>query len=554
MRFSGVAILVVVSLAAVPVAAKPPSSSSASAAGSTAPSSSPGTLDVPDAELPPLPQLAAIRREPPTLEATKALESLLNRLTSEKKDIREAASQELEKIEEPPAVGAAPIDPKNDVAWVPAVHARIQDIRERLDRDRAPRILSEARKAAKKGMSKKELADEENADWLEFVMQRADPEEDAWRDLVELLAMVRILGGVGTTPAVRELIELRANFGDFLRIDLARQIAKLKDKAVPALLEAKKHDATVVQRFADSELDKLGKVTPGEAVSTSDYDVLADTLRAFGYVKNEEAVDVLLSFANHDRRKVRDAAREGIAAIGEAGRWRLRDAYQDLTGEKVDKSVAWDIVARRIFALYDKGRVAELWNIFTSGLDAAGAGQHAAAVESFDKVLARDPLFDRRREMSVSYFEAAKSIGFDKADDRLAMLRKARRLDPMSKSGSTVDAEIAFTEAKILIAEGRPDRFLVERAHELDPSHAEAKSLLDTFEAQAVKPDPPVPRYGLAGAVAGGTVLLAGIVAFFWRRKPKAQPPKAQPPKAQPPTPQPPVSTPPEEAPRAPIA
>ena len=39
--------------------------------------------------------------------------------------------------------------------------------------------------------------------------------------------MVRILGGAGTTPAVRDLIELRANFNDLLRIDLARQLDKL---------------------------------------------------------------------------------------------------------------------------------------------------------------------------------------------------------------------------------------------------------------------------------------------------------------------------------------
>ncbi|NUP09980.1 MAG: hypothetical protein HOW73_28360 [Polyangiaceae bacterium] len=515
MRSFGTALLLI-TLVAVPAHARPPASASAQPAASADPA--PHALDIPDAELPPLPQLAPIKREEPDQPSISALEGLLGRLVSEKKDIRQAAFEELQKIGKPKANDAKDTH-KADVAWVPAIHARIQDIRERLDRDRAPRILADARKSGKKGKSKDEL-DEDSSDWLEFVMKSAAPKDDAWRDLVELLAMIRILGAVGTTPAVREIIELRANFGDFLRIDLARQIAKLKDRAVPALLEAKKHDATVVQRFADLELDRLGKVTPGEAVSTSDYDVLADTLRAFGHIRNEEAVDVLLSFANHDRRKVRDAAREAVAAIGEAGRWRLRDAYQDLTGEKVDKSIPWDILARRIFAIYDKGRVAELWNIFTSGLDASNAGKHAVAVEAFDKVLARDPLFDRRKEMAVSYFELAKSLPFDKADDRLAMLRKARRLDPDPKN-TAIDAEIAFTEAKILIAEGRPDRFLVDRAVKLDPTHADAKALLDGFEEQAVQPDKPVPRYGLAGGIAGGTVLLAGIAAFFlFRKKP----------------------------------
>ncbi|MBK6517374.1 MAG: hypothetical protein IPG04_25495 [Polyangiaceae bacterium] len=523
MRSFGAALLfIAASVAVAPAGAQPKGGPSASASAPSAPPKP--ALDVPDAELPALPSLPSIRKEEPEPESIKALESLLARLTSEKKDIREAALKDLGKLGTPkPAdpTKATAASAADEIVWAPAVRARVQEIRERLDRDRAPRVLADARKGAKKGMSKDELADAENADWLEFMLKAAAPKDDAWRDVVELLAMVRVLVAEGTTPAVRELIELRANFGDLLRIDLSRHIAKLKDRAVPALLEAKKHDATVVQRFADTELDRLGKVTPGEAVSTSDYEVLADTLRAFGYVKNEEAVDVLLSFANHDRRKIRQAAREAIAAIGEAGRWRLRDVYQDLTGEKIDKSLAWDIVARRIFAIYDKGRVAELWHIFTSGLDASKAGQHSAAVEAFDKVLARDPLFERRREMTSSYFAHAKTIGFDKAEDRLAMLRKAKRLDPQGAEVSRIDAEIAYSEAKVLIEEGRPDRFLVKRAVELDPDHIEAKALLDSFEEQALgEPAPPPPRYGLAGAIAGGTVALMGLVALFLLRRP----------------------------------
>ncbi|MBL8740202.1 MAG: HEAT repeat domain-containing protein, partial [Myxococcales bacterium] len=287
-----------------------------------------------------------------------------------------------------------------------------------------------------------------------------------------------------------------------------------------ALLEATKHDAANVRTFASKKLDELGKVTPGEAVSTTDPDVLADTLRAFGHIREVEAVDVLLSFANHDRKKVRDAAREAIAAIGEPGRWRLRDAYQDLIGEKVDKSVPWDLLARRIFAIYDKSRVAELWGLFSSGLDAAKAGKAGAAVESFDKVLARDPLFDRRSEMAMAYFEHARTIPFEEAERRLAMLRKARRLSPAAGDANKIEAEIAFTEAKVLIKEGRPERYLLTRATELDPTHVEAKELLASFEEKATpKPQAAVPRYTLAGGIGAAALLLIGFVAFFRRKK-----------------------------------
>jgi len=493
------------------VHAAPPAPSASAAAPSAA-------VTVNDADLGPLPKLEPIRRVEATADASKELEALLGRLVSEKLDIREAARKELDK-------------PKPELA--PAVHARVQQIRDSLDRKKAPSIIDEARKSARKERKEQKKAgkqdDDESGDWLVIVMADAHPKDQTWREVVELLAMVRILGGAATTPAVRDLIELRANFNDLLRIDLGRQIDKLKDKAVPALLEATKHDAANVRTFVSKKLDELGKVTPGEAVSTTDPDALADTLRAFGHIREVEAVDVLLSFANHDRKKVRDAAREAIAAIGEPGRWRLRDAYQDLIGEKVDKSVPWDLLARRIFAIYDKSRVAELWGLFSSGLDAAKAGKSAQAVEAFDKVLARDPLFDRRSEMAAAYFEEAKTVPFEEADRRLAMLRKARRLAPESPDANRVDAEIAFTEAKVLIKEGRPERYLLTRATELDPTHAEAKELLASFEEKASpKPQTAVPRYTLAGGVGAAALLLIGFVAFFRRKKPAPAPEKAK--------------------------
>jgi hypothetical protein len=501
--------IVAVSLAA---ALTPHSASS----GPGAPSAEPSTSlpkPPPDGELPALATLPPIKRLEAEQESTRELDKLLTRLTSEKSDIREAAFADVEKV---------------DAGLLPAVYGRIQNIRESLDRDQAPRTIAAARKAARdarkaeKKSKKSSASEEEESDWLRFVLDEPRPKDATWREVVELLAITRMLRVMGTTAAVRELIELRANFGEMLRVDLMRQVIALKDKAVPALLESKKHDASVVREFADKALDTLGKVTPGEAVSTTDPEVLADTLKAFGYVREVEAVDVLLSFANHDRRKVRDAARQAIAAIGEAGRFRLRDAYQDLTGEKIDKSVPWDILAKRMFWLYDNARAAEVVRTFDSGTTLAKDKDYAGAVAAFDRVLAVDPQFDRRAEMSPAYFELGKATSFDQPEERLARLRKARRLLGQQPA-PTIDAEIAFTEAKMLLAEGRPDRFLLKRAVELDPNHNEAAALLASFdqeaarEAQSVQPKPP---YVLAGAIAAVAALLAGVIALLpWGRK-----------------------------------
>lgn len=523
------ALLLALSASPVVAAADPAASASVS--------SSPAADLPPDSALPALPQLPPIRLAEADPDAVKHLESLLARVTSEKADIRATARAELAKA---------------DATMVPAIHARIEEIRESLDRERAPRLIADARKAAHdagKGKSKSKSKDKEkekdkakkgdvdgdDGDWLGFLLDQPQPKDETWREVTQLLAMVRMLGAIGTTPAVRELIDLRGKFGEMLRIDLSRQLAKLGDKAVPALLEATKHDAASVQRFAELELDRMGKVTPGEAVGSSDPEVLADTLRAFGYIREVEAVDVLLSFANHDRRKVREAARQAVTAIGEPGRWRLRDAYQDLTGEKVDKSVPWDTLAKRMFAIYDRARITDLVGLFDGGARASKEGKWADAVAAFDKVLATDPLFERRKEMQPAYFEVAKTIGFDKVDERLALLRKALRLDPTGAGAKPIEAEIAFSEAKALIAEGKPDRYLLARAVELDPTHQEAAQLLANFDQRALEsapPPPPAPRWALSGGILAAAIALSGLVAFFRMKKPAPPAPPAPPPPA----------------------
>lgn len=100
------------------------------------------------------------------------------------------------------------------------------------------------------------------------------------------------------------------------------------------------------------------------------------------------------------------------------------------------------------------------------------------------------------------------------------MLRKARRLDPEAKDAAKLDAEIAYVEARLLIADGRPDRYLLERAVELDPEHAEARSLLAGFEQKALVERKSSERSVAAAALGGATALLVALIALWgrWRR------------------------------------
>ena len=82
--------------------------------------------------------------------------------------------------------------------------------------------------------------------------------------------------------------------------------------------------------------------------------------RAYGRTRDVDAVRVILSFCNSDRIQLREAAREAVSAIGEPSIWQLRDAYLNLTGNKAPRDFTWDRIARELFAMYDRARLAEV--------------------------------------------------------------------------------------------------------------------------------------------------------------------------------------------------
>lgn len=481
-------------------------------------SSSASASSVPTA-LPELPKLAPIVAPEADPGALQDLDKLLERLTAPDAHTRDAAR-----------AGIAEVSP----SVVAAVRARLLEIRGSIDRKEAQGILDDARKAGRKTMKgkgdpkpakkkpgAKEEADDEG-DWLEFVLAAPRPKNDSWRDLVKILAMERMLTAVGTTPAVRELLQMYSYFGELLRIDLARQINKLRDKAVPALIEGRQHDAKIVQKFAVKELDLLGRTIPGEAVGITDPQILTDILRAYGRTRDVDAERVVLSFCNSERIKLREAAREAISAIGEPGIWQLRDAYLNQTGNKAPRDFTWDRIARELFGMYDRARLAEVYKLMDEGVALANAQKWIEATDAFDKVLARSPVFERRKEMAKAYVERAKLVEAKEPATSLELLRKALRLDPKGEGAKKLEADIAYLEGMALIEKGTPDKFPLQKAIEIDPTHERAKRALAELDQERVAPKKSfVKRYVAAGGV--GFAALIAMIALV-RIKPRKRP------------------------------
>jgi tetratricopeptide (TPR) repeat protein len=231
---------------------------------------------------------------------------------------------------------------------------------------------------------------------------------------------------------------------------------------------------------------------------------------------------VILSFSNSDRERLREAAREAIAAIGEPGIWQLRDVYLNLTGNKPPREWTWDRIARELFAAYDRARLAEVYKLMDAGLAAAREGKLDEATDAFDKVLARSPLFERRKEMVKTYVARARALAEDRrtpgrVEEALAMARKALRLDPAADQAKKIEAEIAYLEGLVLIEQGTPDKFSFKRALELDPTHDSARVAFASLEDQVVERQSYLHRYVAAGGI-GLAALIA--MALLVRRRP----------------------------------
>jgi tetratricopeptide (TPR) repeat protein len=331
-------------------------------------------------------------------------------------------------------------------------------------------------------------------------------------------ALARALAHAATTPAVRQLVKIAADHGGALRPEITRHVRALGDRSIPALIETRKDASFELRRWASSQLDAMGKRIPGDAVQTTDNQVLADVLHAYGVVHDLDAVPVILSFVGSDRVQVRTAARESLTSFGQDANWKLREAYANLTGKPAPEGWPASQVAKELFEASDRVRLHEVYGLLEEALKKANDGNVDEAAAAFDKILARQPMLDRRGEMVPTYLAQAQKLEAADPAAALALLHKAERLAPEGPRVPQIQAEIAYLEGNDLARRGIPDREPFKRALSLDPGHAKARAELDRMEAEVED------RSSRTRAVAGaGGVLLAaviGLLLFAGRRRP----------------------------------
>lgn len=392
---------------------------------------------------------------------------------------------------------------------VPAITKKLAELRK----------ASSASVAAAVKQAKESKPGEQGTDLCDALLTQSKGDAGAKAALVTS-ALVRALAHAGTTPAVRQLVKVAGDHNGAFRPEITRQVRALGDRSVPALIETRKDSSSELRHWAYNQLEAMGKRIPGDAVQTKDNQVLADVLHAYGAIHDLDAVPVILSFVSSDRVQVRTAAREALTSFGQDAVWKLREAYANLTGKAAPDGWSAADVAKELFAAYDRVRLQEVYGLLEDGLKKEKEGKVDEAVAAFDKVLARQPLLDRRAEMVPAYVAQADKLEESDAPAALAMLRKAARIAPDGPRITQVKAEIAYLEGKDLVARGIPDTEPFKRALALDPSHVKARAELSRLEATV---DERQSRTRTVAAAAG--VLLVAVIGILLfgggRRRPK---------------------------------
>lgn len=487
-------------------------SSTADAEGSGSSSVTHGDTEaLPESALPALPDVPRLEPQQPNAEDIQELSAKLNGLFSDDAEARDSVMSELVEIQ--PRI-------------VPAVHQRVLQLAEHADKEKIKRLFGEARRETlnRRGSSGTAATAANEPSVLKTLLATFSPKDPAWRDSVTLAALVRMLSASGTVEGARELVTVYAKFGEFVRVEVQQRLSDMKDRALGALIEARRHPAEKVARWAGLRLDQMGRAIPSESVRTNDFEALADILRAYGRVRDPDAARIIISYANSERTQLRLAARQSIVMLGSVGLWQLRDAYEDVVGKRPRRDWTWEHTARELFGEFDRLRLARVYGAFVDGERHLEKGELELMGHSYDLVLAKDPLFEKRSQMAPGYFRLAQSLRDANPTAALEALTRVERLSSnpsLSKQAQSLASTLLAIQSA---TRGVVDIDRLKAALELDPSNTLARQSLASLQ-----PSNLVSRYSSVRWIASAVIAFAGVLSalLIWLRRPKSIEPRA---------------------------
>lgn len=296
----------------------------------------------------------------------------------------------------------------------------------------------------------------------------------------ELVLLMRSLEAIGTPDAGLLLAEAISLAPSALAQEAIRIRNRLGIRMVPAYLELRGHKSPEVRRWAARSLRALGVTDATIATQQDDPMLLAATLRAYGLTHDLEALPTLMSFLNDSRIQVRVAARGAVRELGRNAIWKLRIAYQEVTGKNAESRWTAAETLDELCLLFDRARIEAGDTALARGLQAHLAGDLLLMASQFEKALRIDPLHARRSEMAPGFATlGAARTAQDDLRGAVAAYRRALRVAPDSADSAGWRAQLGYLQAERTLSRGVVDMPGYREVLEIDAGHAGATDALD---------------------------------------------------------------------------
>lgn len=335
--------------------------------------------------------------------------------------------------------------------------------------------------------------------------------------LVERRLLARSLVDLASIDAAAALGDIIATDPQAWRWEWRRMVWRLGNRALPLLLTLEGHSSSGVRRHARWAMREIGLTNPGRAVQTDDMRLLAELLRAYGTVRQMDAMRVVVGFVTHDRAQVRNAARWATERYGRNAIWQLRRVYRNLTGSRADENLGWEATAAQLYAAHDEARLAPVRHVLEEGRTALAHGDLGTMWARYDAVLVDAPDLPQRGDLAPGYAAlAAEAVTRGDITEAQRFYSRALRLSPAHPHAALWRADRRFLEAEGNLAAGIADVGAYEAVLADDPSHRGALVFLAAANGEATIPAGiPLKRVGLAVAA----LLLLTAASFLWVRR-----------------------------------
>lgn len=418
--------------------------------------------------------------------------------------------------------------------------------------------------------------DPEQVDWLTTLARldleatpalRALPERERARAvLLEAVAWMRALSASQRMEAAAPLFAAAFVERGILRDEAGRALRALGSYAIPTLVRHA-YDISRSQRrqrrYAAYQLDRMDRARPSRAIASAPNDaVRSEIIKAYGEMHAIDAVEPILrqvdSTSNRVRQQARlawlgyvvgpppppapmrkrklpggkeeDEAKEDYLNYRELAALAVARQLEELAGDQEAPQGSAEEMTRALFARYDARRAAGWETVFAAAMSKRAGGDLAGAIADFSRILARDPLYQRRGEMASAYAELAERRRQEgQADEAMALFGQAAAL--ASQAEASGEAARCAAMADLIAGEQAATpagerRRLLERARRLDPSltaGAEALARLQAADSHLRR----ARQIVFVGTVlvAGSLVATLGHIAARRRRQRQSVPP-----------------------------